>query len=84
MLDVYNKLVETPTLMTDPITLEPFTCPFVASDGFTYDLSTLVEWMGRDWKHSSPMTRVPLRPLAFFDAAQALALGLATPRQTCV
>jgi hypothetical protein len=69
---------------TDPITLEPFRVPFVASDGKTYELESLLEWVEKDWKHSSPLTRVPLRPLAFFDEQTALHLGLPTPKDTTV
>jgi hypothetical protein len=29
----------------DPVTLEPFRTPVVASDGHTYELSSLREWV---------------------------------------
>lgn len=51
----------------DPITQEPFRVPVVASDGHTYELDTLVEWVAKDWKRSSPLTRETLRPIAFLD-----------------
>ena len=45
-----------------PITLEPCRCPVVASDGYTYELSALVQHArGESNVIRSPLTRAPLR-----------------------
>lgn len=46
----------------DPITDEPLKDPVVASDGYTYNLSTLETWLSKDALRRSPMTREVLRP----------------------
>lgn len=46
----------------DPITDEPLEDPVVASDGYTYNLSTLEQWLSKDTLRRSPMTREVLRP----------------------
>jgi hypothetical protein len=37
--------MEQTDLGVDPITLEPFKFPFVASDGKTYELESLIQWV---------------------------------------
>lgn len=49
----------------DPITDEPLEDPVVASDGYTYNLSTLERWLSKDSLRRSPMTREVLRPHAY-------------------
>ncbi len=46
----------------DPITDEPLEDAVVASDGYTYNLSTLEKWLSKDVMRRSPMTREVLRP----------------------
>ncbi len=46
----------------DPVTDEPLDDPVVASDGYTYNLSTLEKWLSKDALRRSPMTREVLRP----------------------
>lgn len=46
----------------DPITDEPLVNPVVASDGYTYNLTTLETWVNKDKLRRSPITREVLRP----------------------
>lgn len=65
----------------DPITLEPMKFPFCASDGHTYDIESLVQWIESSPMRSSPMTRETLRPLAFWHEQLATKYGLVEPKQ---
>jgi len=51
--------------LRDPISLDDFTCPVLASDGYTYNADTLLTSMESDAWHRSPITGEILRPLAF-------------------
>lgn len=51
---------------TDPVTTDPLTEPFIASDGYTYNLQTLRRWATRCSTNEpgmlrSPVTNEPLR-----------------------
>lgn len=65
----------------DLFTQEPFAYPFVASDGQTYELESLKEYLRTKWDRASPYTRETLRPWAFWDAPLALRLGLPEPQR---
>lgn len=64
----------------DPVTLEAFVTPVVASDGHTYELSSLREWLATKWDKASPLTRQTLRPIAFWDEHTAFRNGLVVPQ----
>jgi len=51
--------------LLDPITLEPYARPILASDGETYSLDALLEAMRADPWHRSPVTGEVLRQWAF-------------------
>jgi len=46
--------------LTCPITLELFVDPVLASDGYTYERSAIIEWI-KHHNGTSPMTRKPLK-----------------------
>ena len=50
-----TKEVEEPAALCCPITLEPFMNAVIASDGFTYELDAIAQWMKT--KTTSPMSR---------------------------
>lgn len=63
-------------LEKDPITMETFTDPVLASDGVTYDFSTLLEVVKSDPLKLSPMTREPLRNVVFVNNYTRDLIGL--------
>ena len=52
-------------LLLDPITLDTFVVPVLASDGYTYSLQALCDAINIDPWQRSPITREVLRPLAY-------------------
>ncbi len=61
----------------DPITLEPYCMPIVASDNVTYSLLPLQKAMQEDPYHRSPVTREVLRPQGHHvETGQAVPLFL--------
>ena len=52
-----------------PITMEPFTMPVQAADGFTYDESAISQWVAQRLSHglpiTSPSTNKPMQPGPF-------------------
>lgn len=61
----------------DPITLETFTDPVVASDGITYDYASIVQAVNRgNPLRLSPFTKEPLRNLVFVSNHMRELLGL--------
>lgn len=75
-----NQTMETPPLH-DPITLERFSSPVLASDGNTYNATSLKLAMEADPWHRSPMTKEVLRPEVFPNKVMAdyLGRGVRTP-----
>lgn len=66
--------------MKDPISLEEFKDPVVASDGKTYEFSALRSWVIRDKFRRSPLTMEVLRPEVFVNRDLCSHLGL-VPRR---
>ncbi len=58
-------------LLTDPVTLEPFVQPVLASDGHTYSIESLCKAMDADPWHRSPVTGEVLRPKVFSNVVVA-------------
>ena len=56
----YKSAKTSVTALLDPITAEEFTMPMLASDGYTYNLDTLLRC--EDGWHLSPITGEVLRP----------------------
>lgn len=52
-------------LFNDPISLETFKDPVVASDGYTYEFEMLKEHVKNDPQRRSPITKEVLRPLVY-------------------
>ena len=61
---------------TDPVTFDALTRPLLASDGYTYNASTLEQLMGMDAWHRSPLTKEVLRPWAFPNAIVSTSMGV--------
>jgi hypothetical protein len=62
-------------LLIDPITLEPYVQPVLASDGYTYSLESLQEAIHTDpWKRS-PITQEVLRAWVYPNAVVSELLG---------
>ena len=64
--------------LNDRVTMETLHNPYVASDGHTYDLETLLQLSKRGMP-VSPMTREPLRPWVY----PSNALSELPPRKPC-
>lgn len=62
--------------MKDPITLEDIRDPVLASDGHTYEWSSLKEWVATKDHRTSPLTLEVLRPIVYVNKAACQALGL--------
>jgi hypothetical protein len=65
-------------LLIDPITLDTFNTPVLASDGYTYSLQALRNAIETDVWQRSPITREVLRPLVFPNTLVANLLGIDT------
>lgn len=55
-------------LFNDPISLEPFKDPVVASDGYTYEFEMLKKHVQNDPQRRSPITKEVLRPLVYTNS----------------
>lgn len=66
--------------MKDPISLENFRDPVVASDGKTYEFSSIRSWVIHDKLRRSPLTMEILRPEVFVNRDLCSHLGL-VPRR---
>ena len=69
-------------MYTDPVTLEAFVEPLLASDGYTYNAATLGDIVAADTWCRSPITGEVLRPWAYPNALISAHLGCATPPAT--
>jgi hypothetical protein len=62
-------------MFLDPISAEVLTAPVLASDGYTYNVSTLQQVVQADVWHRSPITMEVLRPWAYPNALVSQRLG---------
>lgn len=62
-------------MFLDPISCDVLTVPVLASDGYTYNLSTLEQVIKADPWHRSPITMEVLRPRAYPNALVSDRLG---------
>lgn len=67
----------------DPITLEVFTDPVIASDGHTYEWSALKTWMETNKKKTSPLTMEVLRPWVYVNKAMCEKFGILEKEPFC-
>lgn len=68
--------------LIDPVTLDVFDMPVLASDGYTYSLSTLQQCVQADPWHRSPVTCEVLRPWVYPNAFVASYLDV-PPGEAC-
>jgi len=70
-------------MFNDPITMEPMKDPVVASDGHTYDFTSLVKWMERDPFRRSPITKEVLRAQVYVNGQMLNFLETKSPGPQC-